>query len=57
VSNYKYILIDEFGGALRKFASKQEAQPYLTQGAKLLPLPKQQSGYELACLTLKDSPF
>jgi len=57
VSNYKYLLVDEFGGALRKFASKQEAQPYLTHGTGLLKLPKQKSQYELATLTLKEAPF
>ena len=40
MSNYKYILIDEFGGAVRKFASKLEATPYLTDGTRLEPLPK-----------------
>lgn len=32
MSQYKYILIDEFGGACRKFVSKVEATPYLTDG-------------------------
>jgi hypothetical protein len=39
VSQYKYILIDEFGGACRKFVSKQEATPYLTDGTRLERLP------------------
>jgi hypothetical protein len=41
VSQYKYILIDEFGGACRKFVSKTEATPYLTAGMKLVKLPPQ----------------
>ena len=36
MSQYKYILIDEFGGVMRKFVSKAEAQPYLTEGTKLV---------------------
>lgn len=40
MSNYKFVLIDEFGGAVRKFASKLEAAPYLTDGTRLEPLPK-----------------
>ena len=38
MSNYKYVLIDEFGGAVRKFASKVEATPYLTGETRLEPL-------------------
>jgi hypothetical protein len=59
VSNYKYILIDEFGGACRKFASKVEATPYLTAGMRLQPLPKQpkDNPYEIACLLLTEAPF
>jgi len=41
VSQYKYILVDEDNYALRKFASKIEAQPYLSQGYQLIKLPKQ----------------
>ena len=55
MSNYKFVLIDEFGGAVRKFASRQEAQPYLTGGAVLLRLPKQPSLYEQAVLTMKEA--
>ena len=59
MSNYKYILIDEFGGACRKFASKVEATPYLTTGMSLQPLPRQPKAnpYAVALLTLKEAPF
>ena len=59
MSQYKYILIDEFGGALRRFTSRLEATPYLTDGARLEPLPKQPKAnpYALALLTLKEAPF
>ena len=40
MSNYRYVLIDEFGGACRKFASKLEATPYLTTGMRLVALPR-----------------
>jgi hypothetical protein len=40
VSQYRYILIDEFGGACRKFVSRLEATPYLTTGMRLEVLPK-----------------
>jgi hypothetical protein len=39
VTQYKYIVVDEFGGVMRKFVSKVEAQPYLTQGTRLVKLP------------------
>lgn len=39
VSQYKYVVVDEFGGVMRKFVSKTEAQPYLTEGTKLVKLP------------------
>jgi hypothetical protein len=39
MSIYKFVVIDEFGGVMRKFASKTEAQPYLTEGTKLVKLP------------------
>ena len=59
MSQYKYILIDEFGGACRKFVSKLEATPYLTNGMRLEALPKtfKQNPYELALLLLKEAPF
>lgn len=41
MTNYQYAVLDEFGGVMRKFASKIEAQPYLTTGTKLIALPKQ----------------
>jgi hypothetical protein len=57
VSNYKFILIDEFGGACRKFASKLEAQPYLTTGMRLEALPKtpKQNPYIIASLQLPEA--
>lgn len=59
MSNYKYVLIDEFGGAVRKFASKVEATPYLTNGARLEPLPKapKVNLYQQAMLLLGEAPF
>ena len=56
-TSYKYMLLDEFGEALRKFASKREAMPYMTEGMKLIKLPKQPSNYEIAMLTLGEAPF
>ena len=57
MSNYKFILIDEFGGACRKFASKLEAQPYLTTGMRLEALPKtpKQNPYIIASLQLPEA--
>jgi len=57
VSQYRYILIDEFGGACRKFASKLEAQPYLTAGMRLEALPKtpKQNPYIIASLQLPEA--
>ena len=55
LTNYCYAVIDEFGGVMRKFASKAEAQPYLTAGTKLIPLPKQPDRYTTACLLLKEA--
>ena len=54
MSTYKFVVIDEFGGVMRKFASKQEAQPYLTAGTKLVALPKQPRAnpYQVAMLIL-----
>lgn len=57
MSNYKFILVDEDGHALRKFASKIEATPYLSQGYKLIKLPKQPSAYELALLYCGEALF
>jgi len=59
MSNYKYVLIDEFGGAVRKFASKVEATPYLTNGTRLEPLPKapKTNLYQQAILILGEAPF
>ena len=36
LTNYRYVVIDEFGGVMRKFVSKAEAQPYLTDGTRLV---------------------
>lgn len=57
MSTYKFVVMDEFGGVMRKFASKQEAQPYLTAGTKLVALPKQPRAnpYQVACLLLKEA--
>ena len=57
LSNYRYAVIDEFGGVMRKFASKIEAQPYLTTNTKLIALPKQPRSdpYQLALLTLPEA--
>jgi hypothetical protein len=59
VSSYKFILIDEFGGACRKFVSKLEATPYLTDGMRLQALPKQpkDNPYIMAALQLPEAPF
>lgn len=55
MTSYKFILFDEFGGAMRKFANKQEATPYMTEGMQLKKLPPQPSQYELAVLLLKEA--
>lgn len=59
MSQYKYILIDEFGGACRKFASKVEAAPYLTDGMRLVALPREPkiNLYSVAQSTLLGAPF
>jgi hypothetical protein len=59
MSNYRYILIDEFGGACRKFASKVEATPYLTSGMRLEALPRQPktNPYQVASTILKEALF
>ena len=59
MSQYKYILIDEFGGACRKFVSKLEATPYLTDGMTLKALPRQPKAnpYEMATLLLQEALF
>lgn len=59
MSQYRYILIDEFGGACRKFVSKVEATPYLTTGMSLKALPRQPKAnpYEMATLILKEALF
>jgi hypothetical protein len=57
MTNYKYILVDEFGWTVRKFVSKSEAQLYLTQNTTLVRLPAQPSPYHIAMLTLQEAPF
>jgi hypothetical protein len=59
MSQYKYILFDEFGAPLRRFVSKVEATPYLTSGTRLEALPRQpkQDPYQLATLLLQEAPF
>mgnify|MGYP006285467435 CR=1 FL=1 len=59
MSQYKYILIDEFGGACRKFVSKLEATPYMTDGMVLKALPRvpKDNPYQLATTILQESPF
>ena len=57
MSQYRYLLLDEFGGACRKFVSKLEATPYLTTGMSLVTLPRQPKAnpYEMATLLLKEA--
>ena len=57
MSNYKFVLVDEDGMTLRKFASKIEATPYLSQGYQLIKLPKQPSQYEMALLLCGEALF
>jgi hypothetical protein len=59
VSQYKYVLIDEFGGACRKFVSKVEATPYLTDNTRLEALPKspKSNPYQVALITLTEALF
>jgi len=59
MSQYKYILFDEFGGACRKFVSKLGATPYLTSGMSLQALPRQPKAnpYQVASIILKEAPF
>lgn len=59
MSNYRYVLIDEFGGACRKFVSKLEAIPYLTEGTSLKALPREPKAnpYQIAITILGEAPF
>jgi len=59
LSQYRFVLIDEFGGACRKFASKLEAAPYLTEGMRLEALPKTPKAdpYQVAITLLPETPF
>ena len=58
-SQYRYILIDEFGGACRKFVSKLEATPYLTSGMVLKALPREPKAnpYQVALTILGNALF
>jgi len=53
------MLVDEFGGACRKFVSKLEATPYLTQGTRLVALPREPRAnlYQQALLLVGEAPF
>jgi len=59
MSQYRYVLIDEFGGACRKFANKLEATPYLTTGMRLQALPKapKANPYQVALTILPEALF
>ena len=59
MSQYRFVLIDEFGGACRRFVSKVEATPYMTQGMRLEALPKvpKADPYQLATTLLQEAPF
>lgn len=59
MSQYKYLLLDEFGGACRKFVSRLEAQPYLTTGMSLRALPRapKANPYQVALTILQEAPF
>lgn len=59
MSQYKYILIDEFGGACRKFVSKLEATPYMTSGMSLKVLPREPKAnpYQVASTLLQEALF
>jgi len=59
MSQYRYVLIDEFGGACRKFVSKLEATPYLTTGMRLQALPKapKSDPYQVALTILPEALF
>jgi hypothetical protein len=58
-SQYRFMLIDEFGAPLRRFASKVEATPYLTTGMRLEALPKapKANPYQVALTILQEAPF
>jgi hypothetical protein len=58
-SQYRFILIDEFGGACRKFVSKLEATPYLTAGMSLRALPRapKANPYQVASTILQEALF
>ena len=47
-SVYKFIVKDDDGIPLRKFASRQEAMRFTSDPTKVVALPKQLSGYDYA---------
>ena len=59
MSQYRFVLIDEFGGACRKFVSKVEATPYMTSGMSLQVLPREPKAnpYQVASTLLQEAPF
>ena len=59
MSIYRYMLIDEFGGACRKFVSKVEATPFLTSGTSLVTIPREPKPdlYQRALLLVGEAPF
>jgi hypothetical protein len=59
MSQYRFVLIDEFGGACRKFVSKLEATPYLTTGMSLQALPRapKANPYLVASTLLQEALF
>jgi hypothetical protein len=59
MSQYRFVLIDEFGGTLRRFVSKLEATPYLTTGTRLEALPRapKANPYQVALTLLPEALF
>jgi hypothetical protein len=59
MSQYQFVLIDEFGGTLRRFVSKLEATPYLTTGTRLEALPRapKANPYLVASTLLQEALF
>lgn len=59
MSQYRFVLLDEFGGACRKFVSRLEAQPYMTSGMSLQALPRapKANPYQVASTLLQEALF
>ena len=59
MAQFNYLLLDEFGGACRKFTSRIEAQPFLTDGMVLKALPRAPKAdpYQVASTILQEAPF